>query len=101
MGATAGKSVFVCVNRNVCGNVRRGGQGIEKKKERRKAFSTVHLFTDFPECSSRDATYGILGAALVGLGLPSSGTRKSQSYGFGESSSGSWFTMHLVLSLAF
>lgn len=54
-------NLCVCVNRNVCENVRRGGQGIEKKKERRKVFPTVHLFTGFPECSSRDATYGIWG----------------------------------------
>lgn len=49
------------VSKNVGENVSRGGQGIEKEKERRKAVSTIQVFTNFPEFSSRDSTYGIWG----------------------------------------
>lgn len=51
------------VSRNVCKNVMRRGERIEEKKKRRKATSTVHIFTNFSECSGRDATYGIWGCA--------------------------------------
>lgn len=59
------REISMWVSRNACENVNPlwGSQGIERKKKRRKATSTVHVFTEFPECSSRNATYGIWGCA--------------------------------------